>query len=93
MKFRLGCELTYKVKTETVFIFNVEVAFLRRHGNLTDRLVLEPKFPRRSYAVPDLKNRYMQTVVPPGTFTLSYSAELDLKRRSRRSRDGSRNSR
>jgi hypothetical protein len=28
MKFKLGCELAYKVVAETVFIFNVQVAFL-----------------------------------------------------------------
>jgi transglutaminase-like putative cysteine protease len=78
MKFRLGCELTYKVATEIVFIFNVEVACLQRHENVADRLVFEPNFPRRAYTVPDLKNRYMQIVAPAGNFTLSYSAELDL---------------
>jgi hypothetical protein len=36
MKFRLGCELAYRVIADTVFIFNVEVAFLQRHADLVD---------------------------------------------------------
>ena len=55
MKFRLGCELAYKVVAETVFIFNVQVAFLQRHINLVDQLNFNPNLPRRFYTVPDLK--------------------------------------
>ena len=78
MKFKLGCELTYKVVNETVFIFNVSVAILRRHRNLVDRLNFNPNLPRRFYAVPDLRNRYVQVVAPVGELLLSYSAEVDL---------------
>ena len=78
MKFKLGCELIYKVVNETVFIFNVSVAILRRHRNLVDRLNFNPNLPRRFYAVPDLRNRYVQVVAPVGQLLLSYSAEVDL---------------
>jgi hypothetical protein len=33
---------------------------------------------RRSYTVPDLKNRYTQVVVPVGNFSVSYTAEIYL---------------
>src|ERR1700730_12941964 len=78
MKFRLGCELAYKVVAETVFIFNVQVAFLQRHINLLDQLNFNPNLPRRSYTVPDLRNRYTQVVAPVGDLSLSYTAEVDL---------------
>ena len=78
MKFRLGCELAYKVVAETVFIFNVEVALLQRHSDLVDQLIFNPNVERRSYTVPDLKNRYTQVVAPVGNFSLSYTAEVDL---------------
>jgi transglutaminase-like putative cysteine protease len=78
MKFRLGCELAYGVVNETVFIFNVSVAILRRHKNLVDELNFNPNLPRRFYAVPDLRNRYVQVVAPVGELLLSYSAEVDL---------------
>jgi hypothetical protein len=72
MKFRLGCELAYKVVAETVFIFNVQVAFLQRHINLVDQLNFNPNLPRRFYTVPDLRNRYTQ-VAPVGDLSLSYT--------------------
>ena len=78
MKFRLGCELAYKVVAETVFIFNVEVALLQRHSDLVDHLIFNPNVERCSYTVPDLKNRYTQVVAPVGNFSLSYTAEVDL---------------
>ena len=78
MKFRLGCELAYKVVAETVFIFNVQVAFLQRHIDLVDQLNFNPNLPRRFYTVPDLRNRYTQVVAPVGDLSLSYTAEVDL---------------
>ena len=54
VKFRLGCELAYKVVAETVFIFNVQVAHLQRHANLIDQLNFSPNLPRRFYTVSDL---------------------------------------
>ena len=78
MKFRLGCELAYKVVAETVFIFNVQVALLHRHANLIDQLNFSPNLPRRFYTVPDLRNRYTQVVAPVGDLSLSYTAEVDL---------------
>ena len=35
VRYRLGCDLSYEVKTPTVFIFNLEVAKLLRHHDLT----------------------------------------------------------
>ncbi|PNG27405.1 transglutaminase-like domain-containing protein [Methylocella silvestris] len=78
MKLRLGCELAYKVLAETVFIFNVEVAFLQRHLNLKDQLLFNPPLPYRTYQVPDLRNRYTQIVAPVGDLHLSYTAEVEL---------------
>src|SRR5271157_4989814 len=79
MKFRLGCELAYKVLAETVFIFNVSVAILQRHKDLVDQLNFNPNLPRRFYTVPDLGNRYAQVVAPLGDLSLSYSAEVNLE--------------
>jgi len=33
---------------------------------------------RRSYTVPDQKNRYTQVVAPVGNFSVSYTAEIYL---------------
>ncbi|KQT46257.1 transglutaminase [Aureimonas sp. Leaf454] len=78
MKFKLGAELAYDVLEETVFIFNLEVAPLARHRNLADRLTFSPDLERRTFTVPDMKNRYTGVVVPRGAFSVSYAAEVDL---------------
>ena len=77
MKLRVGCELSYKVLAETVFIFNIEAALLQRHRRLTENLVFTPGTPSLAYEVPGLRNRYVQTVAPPGDFHVSYMAEVD----------------
>jgi transglutaminase-like putative cysteine protease len=78
MKLRLGCELAYQIIEETVLIFNVEVAPLQRHVDLVDRMHFTPDVERRSYTVPDLKNRYTRVLAPVGDFSLSYTAEVHL---------------
>ena len=59
VRYKLGCDLSYEVKTPTVFIFNLEVARLLRHHDLTERLTITPDLPRRTYTVPDVQNRYV----------------------------------
>jgi transglutaminase-like putative cysteine protease len=78
MKFKMSCDLAYRVVEETVLIFNLEVAPLAAHGDLLDRMVLTPDLPRRTYMLPDVKNRYTGVVAPPGDFRVSYAAEVDL---------------
>jgi transglutaminase-like putative cysteine protease len=67
------------VRTETVFIFNLQIAKLIRHRELTEILTLSPDLPRRDYVVPDMQNRYFGVVVPPGPFAVDYVARVDLQ--------------
>jgi transglutaminase-like putative cysteine protease len=78
MKFNLGCELTYDVIEETVFIFNVEVAPLPRHGEVADRLVFTPEVEWHSHLVPEAATRYTRALAPIGPFALTYSATVEL---------------
>jgi transglutaminase-like putative cysteine protease len=78
LNFKLGCELTYKIVEETVFIFNVEVARLPRHADLSDSITCTPDLERRTYTVPDMRNRYMRILAPPGEFSLRYAADVNL---------------
>lgn len=78
VKFKLGAELAYDVLEETVFIFNLEVAPLTRHKGLSDRLSFSPDLNRRTFTVPDMKNRYTGVLVPRGSFQVSYTAEVEL---------------
>ncbi len=79
MRYTLGCSLAYKIKTDTLFIFNLEVAQLRSHTILSETLTMTPDVPRRTYVNPDLRNRYVAVSVPKGTFSLDYQAEVDLE--------------
>ena len=78
MRYRLGCDLSYEVQAETLFIFNLEVAELARHGALTERLSITPDLPRRTYTEPQVKNRFTTVMAPVGTLSLAYEAEVAL---------------
>ena len=79
MRYRVGCKLSYRLRAETVFIFNVQIARLVRHRDLSESLGLSPDVQRREYVTADTKNRYLGVVVPPGPFELDYQATVDLQ--------------
>ncbi len=78
MRYSLGCQLSYQVHDETLFIFNLEVAGLPRHENLRETLTIWPNLRRRTYTVPDVRNRYIAMLVTPGEFEVNYEAHVDL---------------
>jgi transglutaminase-like putative cysteine protease len=77
-RYRLRCDLSYDVKEPTVFVFNIEVAALRRHGDLRERLTITPNHPRQHHTVPGFKNRYFSLSAAPGPLQVVYEAELAL---------------
>lgn len=79
VRYRLGCELSYEVKSPTTFIFNLEVAKLVRHRNLAERLTISPDLPRRTYIVPDVRNRYFSINADAGPLDIRYEAEVTLE--------------
>ncbi|MBO9099158.1 MULTISPECIES: transglutaminase-like domain-containing protein [unclassified Rhizobium] len=78
VRYRLGCDLSYEVLEPTTFIFNLEVARLMRHQQLTERLIITPDLKRRTHVVPDINNRYLSIDASPGPLHLSYEAEVTL---------------
>ncbi|MCF1449860.1 transglutaminase family protein [Agrobacterium vitis] len=79
MRYRLGCELSYEVKSPTTFIFNLEVARLKRHLHLEERLVVSPDLPKRTYTAPDVHNRYFAVNAGVGPLEIRYEAEVTLE--------------
>jgi len=77
-RFSLGCELSYDVVSPTTFIFNFEVAKLERHRQLEEKLTFSPDLPRRTYTVPDNRNRYVSVNAAAGPLTVEYQAEVTL---------------
>ncbi len=78
VRYRLGCDLSYEVQQETVFIFNVEVARLKRHIDLVETLTTSVDAVRQTYETPNVRNRYLKLIAPPGPFRLTYQAEVTL---------------
>ena len=78
MRYKFGCDLDYEVQTETLFIFNVEVAELKRHRDLKEELTITPSPARRSYTKPQVRNRYTSVLAPVGELSLHYAGEVDL---------------
>ena len=78
VRYKLGCEISYEVISPTVFIFNLEVAHLLRHRDLTEQLDITPDSVRRTYVVPDVQNRYVSINCRPGPLHVRYRAEVSL---------------
>ena len=78
MKFKVGCQLDYEIKDETVFIFNIEVARLARHGTFVEDLTLSPTGTPTTYQSPGNRNRYLRILAEPGDFSVTYTATVDL---------------
>lgn len=78
VRYSLSCDLSYDVKSPTVFIFNLEVANLVRHHNLVERLVITPDCKTRTHVVPDIRNRYFSIDAPPGPLNVRYEADVTL---------------
>lgn len=78
VRYTLGCDLSYELIGPTVFIFNLEVARLLRHHDMVERLTITPDLPRRTYVVPDIRNRYFSIEAAPGPLNVHYEAEVTL---------------
>ena len=79
VRYRLGCELSYEIKSPTTFIFNIEVAKLLRHQDVVERLVINPQLPKRTYIAPDVRNRYFSINAEAGPLEVRYEAEVTLE--------------
>jgi transglutaminase-like putative cysteine protease len=78
VRYKLGCDLSYTLTSPTVFIFNLEIAKLQRHQDVVERLTVTPDQPRRSYIVPDIRNRYFSIEAVAGPLRVQYEAEVSL---------------
>lgn len=78
MTVKLGCNLTYEVTADTIFVFNVEVARLAANANLKDTVTVNPGANVEFYDSPVRRNRYLRVPASPGTLSLHYEAELTL---------------
>jgi transglutaminase-like putative cysteine protease len=78
VRYRVGCQLAYELASPTTFIFNIEVARLVRHVNLTEELRIRPGGAHLTHTVPDVRNRYFSVNAQAGSLSIDYAAEVDL---------------
>ena len=78
MRFQFGCELSYEVPAQTLFIASFEVARIASHRHLEERLTISPQIERQTYTQPDTDTRYFSFMAPQGTLTLNYEGSVDL---------------
>lgn len=76
--YTLGCDLSYEIQSEAVLIFNIEVAQISRHMDLTETLSISAGDNRRTYTHPASQNRILSLNVRPGPLHVRYRAEVTL---------------
>ena len=79
MEFTIGSTLRYDVQALTPFVFNLEAARFPRQQIRSERLTTTPVLdePDR-FEAPESGNRFVRFLVPPGSFEISYEAEITL---------------
>ena len=78
MDYRIGCTLSYRVKVPTPFVFNTEAARTGGQTVKAETLTLSPEVEPERWTMPESDNRYLRVAVPPGSFKLDYTAEVDI---------------
>jgi transglutaminase-like putative cysteine protease len=78
MRFSVGCELHYRIAQPCSFVLQIEAA--KADGQIVEREALTlPEGARREiYADPVSLNRTVRTVLPQGTVTIRYEADVTL---------------
>jgi transglutaminase-like putative cysteine protease len=78
MKISVGCDLAYEVEDITTFIFNVAIAQIPPHAQVTEAWTITPQLAAET-TLAGLDNRYTRLVVRRGALRLRYEASLDLE--------------
>ena len=78
MEFSIGCSLSYRVKTRTPYVFNIEAVSHAGQTVRSETLTLSPDLEAERWTMPESGNRYLRVMVEPGPFKLVYEAEVTL---------------
>lgn len=77
MRFLIDCQLQYEVSAETTLILNIEAQRDDRQRILRESLELPPDITSEAHVVPETGNRYRRMILPAGTHSIVYSAEVE----------------
>ncbi len=78
MEFSVQAALTYRVKRQTPFVFNVQAQSFAGQTIKTESMSIEPPLSTEDWTMPESANRYFRLVAPPGEFKLAYQAVVQL---------------
>ena len=78
MDYKVGCSLSYRVKTPTPFVFNIEAASFDGQVVTSETLTTSPEVALERWTMPETGNRYLRVMVQPGPFTVDYTAEVAI---------------
>ena len=78
MLYSFGCRLSYRIKSRTPFVFNIEAARHPAQELVAETLTIEPELEAERWTMPESGNRYLRVLVPGGSLTLSYEAQVRL---------------
>jgi transglutaminase-like putative cysteine protease len=79
MDYSLGCELTYKVKAPTPFLFNIETQKFDGQAIQSESLKITPDLPVERWVMPESGNRYLRVLAQPGNLAVRYQATVSLQ--------------
>ncbi len=87
MHIDVGCELTYEVRTQSVFLFQI-VAARNDHQQIhTEELNLKPQLNVERFQIGTSGNQLQRVVVAPCEFHVSYRASVELTHETQDSND------
>src|SRR4051794_13913433 len=78
MEFLVQACLTYRVKRETPFVFNVQAQNFTGQAIKSEALRVEPPLSTEDWTMPESANRYFRLIAPPGEFKINYQATVQL---------------
>ncbi len=75
----VACDLTYQVRTTTVFLFQIEAARTSRQRVVSENLSLNPNVTVETFEIGTDGNQLQRVSVDPCTLEVSYRATVELK--------------
>jgi hypothetical protein len=78
MEFSVQAILSYRVKQETPFVFNVQAQEFSGQTIVSEALRIEPDLAVETWTMPESANRYFRLISPAGGFKIDYQARVGL---------------
>jgi transglutaminase-like putative cysteine protease len=78
MRFSLGCELRYAIKSPTTLILNVEAMHTGQQNVVSEAFTISPHVDPATHLARDSANLYRRLVLQPGDYTIRYEGEVNV---------------